>query len=96
MGTEKPTNPDLNDFIGDPEEEYSMAQSEPEISRVGVKVPPFYPDKPALWFMQLESQFALANITADSTKFHYALAQLDSANASLVEDIITAPAAADK
>jgi hypothetical protein len=73
-----------------------MSDNELEVSRVGVRVPPFYPDKPALWFTQLESQFVLANITTEATKFHYALAQLDSATASIVEDIITAPAAADK
>lgn len=83
-------------YSGDPEKEHIMPDNEPEVSRVGVRVPPFYPDKPALWFMQLESQFVLANITADATKFHYALAQLDSATASIVEDIITSPAAAER
>lgn len=67
-----------------------------EISRVGVRMPPFYPDKPALWFAQLESQFVLANITVDSTKYHYAMGQLDPVYASEVEDIITAPTAPDK
>lgn len=67
-----------------------------EINRIGVRIPPFYPDKPALWFAQLESQFTLANITVDSTKYHYAIGQLDPIYASEVEDIITAPAGPDK
>lgn len=67
-----------------------------EVSRIGVRVPPFYPDKPALWFAQLESQFVLSNITVDSTKYHYAIGQLDPVYASEVEDIITAPATPDK
>lgn len=62
-----------------------------DVHRVGVRVPPFYPEKPALWFAQLESQFALANITTDTTRFHYAMGQLDPIYAAEVEDIITAP-----
>lgn len=88
-----------DDNIGDPKVEHTIntaMANQPELSRVGVRTLPFYTDKPALWFVQLESQFVLANITADSTKFHYALAQLDSATAEIVEDIITAPASADK
>lgn len=64
--------------------------------RVGVRVPQFYPEKPALWFAQLESQFTLANITIDATNFHHAIGSLDPIYASEVEDIITAPAAPNK
>lgn len=67
-----------------------------DVHRVGIRVPPFYPEKPALWFAQLESQFFLANITSDTTKFHYAISQLEPIYASEVEDIISAPAATDK
>ncbi|KAJ3616458.1 hypothetical protein MTP99_003094, partial [Tenebrio molitor] len=42
----------------------------PEVDRVTVRVPPFWSNEPALWFSQLESQLALANVTADPTKFH--------------------------
>jgi len=31
----------------------------------------------AMWFMQLEGQFALSNIMLDSTKFYYVISQLD-------------------
>ena len=67
-----------------------------DIQRVGIRVPPFYPDKPALWFYQLESQFFLSNITADTTKFHYAMGQLDPNYAAEVEDIIAGPPAPNK
>lgn len=62
-----------------------------ETFRVGVRVPPFYPQRPALWFAQLESQFILSNITSDTTKFHYTLSQLEPAYAAEVEDIISDP-----
>lgn len=66
------------------------------IERVGVRVPPFYQTKPSLWFATLESQFAIANITQDATKYHYAISHLEPHIAELVEDIIEAPSASDK
>jgi hypothetical protein len=48
------------------------------INRVGIHVPPFWPEKPAVWFMQLKGQFALLNITQDGTKFYYVISQLDN------------------
>nr|XP_037874854.1 uncharacterized protein LOC119630234 [Bombyx mori] len=76
--------------------EKTIASGSSDLGRVGVRVPPFYPDKPALWFAQLETQFLLSSITADSTKFHYTCSQLDEAYASTVEDIITNPPASGK
>lgn len=67
-----------------------------DVSRISVRIPPFYPEKPALWFAQLESQFFLSGVTTDSTKFHYTISQLDPIYASEVEDIISAPAGPNK
>lgn len=68
----------------------------PELSKVGVRVPPFCPDDPALWFAQVEGQFVLAGITADSTKFYYITAQLEQRYALEVKDIITNPPETEK
>lgn len=72
-----------------PKDAEDFHDAQPELNRVGVRVPPFYPQKPALWFMQLESQFALANITSDATKYHHAFGQLDPQYAAEVEDVIS-------
>ena len=40
------------------------------INCISIRVP-FWPEKPAVWFTQLEGQFALSNITQDATKFYY-------------------------
>lgn len=66
------------------------------IFRVGVKTPPFWPEDPELWFQQLEIQFTLSNVTTDSTKFFYALSQLDHTYISQVKDIIRDPPATGK
>ncbi|XP_045458191.1 uncharacterized protein LOC123668501 [Melitaea cinxia] len=67
-----------------------------ESCRVGVRIPPFWPQEPALWFAQVEGQFALANITNDVTKFYYVTSHLDHIYASEVKDIIIAPPETNK
>lgn len=67
-----------------------------EICRVAVRIPPFWPDEPEIWFAQVEGQFAIANITTDTTKFHYVIGQLEPQYAKEVKDIIVKPPASDK
>ena len=59
--------------------------------RVAVRLPPFWPDRPALWFAQAEAQFELAAITRQRTKFSHVVAQITQQHAAEVEDIITSP-----
>jgi hypothetical protein len=67
-----------------------------EVDRVTVRVPPFWSNQPALWFSQLESQLALANVTADTIKFPYVVSYLDFQNAQVVRDILQTSARTDK
>lgn len=62
-----------------------------EISRVSVKAPPFWQNNVGLWFSNLESQFVIAGISTEETKFHYVVASLDSEVSSRVADLITTP-----
>ncbi|XP_028166640.1 uncharacterized protein LOC114357293 [Ostrinia furnacalis] len=62
-----------------------------ELCRVAVRLPPFWPEEPALWFAQCEGNFVLSNITSDVTKFYYVAAQLDHTYAVEVKDIIKNP-----
>lgn len=78
------------------EDKINLHESKEEILRVSVRVPPFWPEEPALWFAQVESQFALSRITTDETKFYYLVAQLDHQYAVEVKDIITNPPSTDK
>ena len=45
--------------MAEPPEQFSA----PELCRVAVRLPPFWPDRPAIWFAQAESQFELSAIT---------------------------------
>lgn len=60
-----------------------------EISRVAVKIPPFWKPNVNLWFMQVESQFVTASITSEETKFHYVLGAIESDVLNQVSDFLT-------
>lgn len=64
---------------------------EERINQISVKMPPFWRDKPSLWFSQVEAQFTLAGVTRESTKFAYVISNLDERYAFEVEDIIATP-----
>jgi hypothetical protein len=62
-----------------------------EISRVAVRLLPFWAERPAMWFAQAEAQFTLAGISSEQIKFCYVISQLDHRHTPEVEDIITYP-----
>lgn len=74
----------------------TVDNSSGEVHRVAIRVPPFWANKPELWFQQLEAQFHLNAITADTTKFWHVVAQLEGRYAELVEDIIVNPPSTGK
>lgn len=65
-----------------------IGETKYETSKVSVKIPPFWLEKPEIWFYQVEAQFAIANITQDQTKFNYLVAQLESKFIENIWDII--------
>jgi hypothetical protein len=70
-----------------------VADSSPpvEVSRVAVRLPPFWAERPAVWFVQAEVQFFLAGVSSETTKFFHVISQLDHRYAIEVEDSITSP-----
>jgi hypothetical protein len=51
------------------QEDPDSSQGE-HIHRPTVRLPPFWPKRPGMWFAQVEAQFALASITSEKTKFN--------------------------
>lgn len=65
-------------------------------NRIAMRVTAFWPDKPALWFAQLDGLFRTNGITDDESKFWHVLSNLDNTHAAEVEDVITNPPAEGK
>ena len=82
----------MTSHIGDPDVMMESADSSlAEVPRMAVRLPPFWPERPAVWFAQAEAQFTLAGINSERIKFCHVISQLDHRYATEVEDIITSP-----
>jgi len=58
---------------------------------VFVRLPPFWPDRLAVWFAQAVSQFELSAIIRQRTNFNYVVSQLNQQQTAEVEGIISPP-----
>lgn len=63
----------------------------PEVGKVAARPPRFIRDRPDLWFVQIEHQFVVAGITADSTKYSHAVQALDPDILREISDILLNP-----
>lgn len=54
-----------------------------DISAVSLKLPPFWPAYPEVWFAQVEAQFACRHITSQRSKF---ASSFSPENAAMVRD----------
>ena len=61
------------------------------IQAVSIKLPPFWPADPDMWFGQVEAKFATRRITSEKTKFDYIVACLSPDAATEVRDRIINP-----
>jgi hypothetical protein len=62
-----------------------------EVSRVAVRLPPFWAERPTVWFAQAETHFTSAGLSNEQTKVYYVISQLEHQCAAEVEDIIISP-----
>lgn len=58
---------------------------------VALRLPPFWPKRPDVWFAQAEAEFELKKITADSTKYCHVISALDQDTAVRISDLLRAP-----
>ena len=61
------------------------------VAAVAVRLPPFWPANPRIWFVQVEAQFSRRGITASRTKYEEVVCVLPSEYATEIQDLLLDP-----
>ncbi|XP_071834144.1 uncharacterized protein [Apostichopus japonicus] len=69
----------------DPENSHETQQS---LSAVSIKLPPYWPNDPIIWFAQVEAQFVTRRVTNEDTKYSYVISSLQPEIAQEVRDLL--------
>lgn len=62
-----------------------------QVENVNVRLPPFWPNSPSTWFIQVEAQFALSRIKSDICKYNHIISSLPQDVAESIADILENP-----
>ncbi|XP_017464639.1 PREDICTED: uncharacterized protein LOC108358028 [Rhagoletis zephyria] len=67
-----------------------------ELQHNSIKPPVFCKQRPDLYFLQMESSFAITRVKSDETKYHYVISSLDAEAIMQIADIVSNPSATEK
>lgn len=66
------------------------------VSRVTIKIPPFWHESPEIWFAQIEAQFGITGTTTDISKFNTIVSSIESRILNQVSQAVLHPPENDK
>ena len=69
----------------------AAATTPPSLAAVSIKLPPFWPTDPTVWFLQVEAQFNTRGISSQKTQFDYVVASLPPEIAFEIRDLLIRP-----
>lgn len=67
------------------QEQKILSTQNPENNSIALKLPPFWPNSPATWFIQAEAQFQISRINSETSRYNYILASLPQ---DIIESIL--------
>lgn len=69
----------------------TSSESGSQISSAILKLPPFWSNRPDLWFLRIETQFRMRGITSSQTKYDYVVSSLESDAMEIIADVLLNP-----
>ncbi|BES89096.1 Hypothetical protein NTJ_13733 [Nesidiocoris tenuis] len=70
------------------DDDEQIKDEEDEMGTVRIKLPPFWHEKPEIWFYQVETQFRIEKVRSENRKFDYLIAHLEPRYLEDLWDII--------
>ena len=68
-----------------------LVEDKPLVGAVAIKLPPFWPADPIIWFAQAEAQFLTRGIKREDTKFAHIIASLQPEFIQEVRELVISP-----